>query len=67
MGFDKKYISEESIRLIASYNDVEKFYNYFRSDAIITMDKFSSRILNRIIKCSINDKNKISNILKKCK
>jgi len=67
MGFNKRYISEDSIRLIANSDDVERFFNYFKSDAIIFSDKFSSNVFNKIKKYSINDKDKIIKILNKCK
>ena len=51
MGFNKRYISEDSIRLIATSGDFENFYRYFKSpDAIILTDKFSSRIYKQIEK-----------------
>ena len=34
MGFNKRYISEDVIRLIANSDDVERFFNYFKSDHI---------------------------------
>ena len=67
MGFNKRYISEESIRLIAASGDFEKFYKYFKSpDAIILNDKFSSKISKQIEKCTIIDKDKIIKIMNKC-
>lgn len=67
MGFNKRYISEESIRLIAS-GDFENFYRYFKSpDAIILNDKFSSKIYKQIEKCTILDKDRIIEIMNKCK
>ena len=54
MGFNKRYISEDSIRLITASGDFEKFYRYFKSpDAVILTDKFSSRIYKQIEKCTI--------------
>ena len=67
MGFNKRYISEDSIRLIANSDDVERFFNYFKSDTIISCDKFSSKVFNTIRKYSISDKDKIIKILNKCK
>lgn len=67
MGFDKRYISEKSIRLIANSDNFEKFYNYFKSDAIVSGDKFSSNILKQIEKFSIKDKNDIIKIMNECK
>ena len=61
MGFNKRYISEDSIRLIANNDDVERFFNYFKSDTIISCDKFSSKVFNTIRKYSISDKDKIIN------
>lgn len=64
MGFNKRYISEDSLRLIVLSGDFEKFYNYFRSpDAIILNDKFSSKIYKQIEKCTLSDKEKIIEIM----
>ena len=68
MGFNKKYLCEETIRIVAKYDDYVKFFNHFKSpDAIISLDKFSSEIYNEICKLTINDKDKIIKILNKCK
>lgn len=64
MGFNKRFISEKSIRSIANRNDYKYFFNYFKSDAIIVSDNFSSDILNEIQKYTINDKNDIIRIMK---
>ena len=67
MGFNKRYISEDSIRLITASGDFEKFYRYFKSpDAVILTDKFSSRISKQIEKCTIIDKDKIIEIMNNC-
>jgi len=67
MGFNKRYISEDSIRLIATSGDFENFYRYFKSpDAVILTDKFSSRIYKQIEKCTIIDKDKIIEIMNNC-
>lgn len=67
MGFNKRYISEQNIRIIANRNNYIDFFNYFRSDVIISLDKFSSEIFDEISKYSIKDKNRIIKIMNKCK
>jgi len=68
MGFNKKYISEQNIRSIADNNNYIDFYNYFvKSDAIISIDKFSSDIFNEISKYKIYNKKEIMKIMNKCK
>jgi len=68
MGFNKRFISQNSIRLIAVSDDFEKFYNYFKSsDTIILNDKFSSKIYKQILLCTLLDKENIINIMNKCK
>lgn len=66
MGFNKRYISKESIKRIAETN-YEQFFNYFKSDAIIATDNFSVEILDDIEKCCITDKDRIIEIMNKCK
>ncbi len=67
MGFNKRYISEDSIRLIAASGDFEKFYKYFKSpDVIILNDNFSSKISKQIEKCAIINKDKIIEIMNEC-
>ena len=66
MGFNKRYISRESIKRIADTN-YEQFFNYFKADAIITTDQFSIEILDEIEKCHITDKDRIIEIMNKCK
>jgi hypothetical protein len=68
MGFNKKYISKETIKRVANHNDYKLFFEYFiKSDAIISDDDFSMKVLNRIKKCTINDKDEIINIMNECK
>jgi hypothetical protein len=67
MGFNKRIISEETIRLIANDDDFKKFYNYFKSDSIFLSDTFSSDILNKIRKYSIENKDEIIKIMNECK
>lgn len=67
MGFDKRIISKDTLKVIANLYDYEEFYRYFLSDAILTEDKFSLNILKQIEKCTIEDKNKIIDIMNKCK
>lgn len=67
MGFNKRYISEKSIKSIAICDDYNQFFNYFKSDAIIATDNFSIKILDEIINCSLIDKDKIIEIMNKCK
>lgn len=67
MGLNKKYISTESIKSIASVNDIEYFFNYFKGEIIITTDNFSSKILNEIREYSMYDKKDILRIMMKCK
>lgn len=66
MGFNKRYISKESIKRIANTN-YEQFFNYFKADAIIATDSFSIEILDEIEKCYITDKDRIIEIMNKCK
>jgi hypothetical protein len=67
MGFDKRIISKNTLKIISNLNDYEQFYKYFLSDAILTEDKFSLNILKEIEKCTIEDKDKIVEIMNKCK
>jgi len=68
MGFNKKYICEDTIRIVAKYDDYMKFFKHFKSpDAIISLDNFSSSIYNEICKLTINDKDEIIKIMNKCK
>jgi len=63
MGFNKRFMSEKSITSMANSNNYEDFFNYFKSDAIITLDKFSSDVFNKIQKLSIIDKDDIIKIM----
>ena len=68
MGFNKRFISIETIKLIAASDDFEKFYNYFKSpDALILNDRLSSKISKQIDKLTISDKDKIIKIMNNCK
>ena len=67
MSFNKRYITEENIRMIADSNNYERFYNYFKSNAVITLDNFSTDIYDQMSKLTINDKDSIINIMNKCK
>lgn len=67
MGFDKRIISKKTIKIIAEQNSYIDFYNYFKADAILSEDKFSLNILKQIEKCSLTDKDKIIEIMNKCK
>lgn len=68
MGFNKKFLCEETIRIVAKDDDYVIFFNHFKSpEAIVSLDKFSSNIYNEICKLSINDKDEIIKILNKCK
>lgn len=62
MGFNKKYITEESIRRMATKNYID-FYKYFDCNSII-LDNFSSEISNQIRILSIDDKDDILKIIK---
>jgi len=67
MGFNKRVISEKSIINIANQDDYKEFFNYFKSDANLLEDKFSTRVLRQIEKCTIDDKDKIIKIMNNCK
>lgn len=68
MGFNKRYFSEESIRRKAKDSiDYLDFYKYFKVDAAIIHDNFSSSIIDQIKECKPTDKDKILEILNKCK
>jgi hypothetical protein len=67
MGFNKKIISEESIKKIANRNDYEFFFKYFNSNAILCEDMFSLNIFNRIKMCSIDNTDEIISIMNDCK
>ena len=68
MGFNKKYICEDTIKIVAKCDDYVIFFYYFKSsDAIISLDNFSSSIYNEICKLTINDKDEIIKIMNKCK
>ena len=67
MGFNKRIISKETIKIIADRDSYIDFYNYFKSDAILSEDNFSLNIIKQIEKCSIEDKDKIIEIMNKCK
>ena len=67
MGFNKKYISKDTIQIAANRNDYKYFYNYFKSDAILSDDEFSVNTLKKIKKCTIDDKDEIINIMNECK
>ena len=63
MGFNKRYLSKNNIKIIANNRNYIDFYNYFmKADVIISEDNFSSGIYDKISRCSINDKNKIINL-----
>ena len=68
MSFNKRILSEKSIRIRANENDYESFYKYFHnSDALIIEDKFSSDVFDKIRICKITDKDRIIEIMNKCK
>ena len=67
MGFNKRFISKDSIQIAANRNDYVYFYNYFKSDAILSEDTFSMNILKKIQKCTIDDKYEIISIMNECK
>jgi len=66
MGFNKRIISQNSIKLMTN-TDYKTFFDYFKSDVIISDDTFSSKILKEIRKLSITDKEDIIKIMNKCK
>lgn len=66
MGFNKRYISKESLKNIAT-DEYIKFYNYFISDAILFEDTFSLNIMKELKQYSITDKDNILKIMQKCK
>ena len=67
MGFNKRYISEESIKNIIQENNFELFFNYFNSESIICKDGYSSKIFNEIKQLNIKDKDKIVELINKLK
>lgn len=49
MGFNKRYLSEESIRLRAKRNNIEDFITYFKADGFIMEDEFSQKIYKEMM------------------
>lgn len=67
MGFNKRFISKNSLKIYANDNDYVSFFRYFKSDVLIFDDIFSLEIAKDISKCNINEKEEIINIMNKCK
>lgn len=67
MGFNKRFFSEDSIRLKAKHNNYRDFFYYFKVDGAICQDKFSQNILERINKLKITNEEEINKIIKECK
>lgn len=67
MGFNKRFISKDSLKQYANDGDYVRFFKYFKSDALIFDDTFSLDIAREICKCTINNKDEIINIMNKCK
>jgi hypothetical protein len=70
MGFNKRYLSEESIRLRAKRTNVEDFITYFKADGFITEDEFSHKIYNEMMSLFNLSKEErdagVKNIMKYC-
>jgi len=66
MGFNKRYISKNSIKNAAS-GDFRSFFNYFNNDANFFEDDFSSKIFDELKNYTIDNEESIINIMDKCK
>jgi hypothetical protein len=65
MGFNKRFLSEEILRRYYNQGGVENVLLLFKADAIITEDKFSSKITDVVGEFSRNrDKSKLDQELK---
>ena len=67
MGFNKRYISKDSLKNIANGGDYLSFFKYFKSDVVLFDDTFSFNIMKDLKKFNINDKDEIIIIMNKCK
>lgn len=67
MGFNKRFISKDSLKSFASDGDYVRFFKYFKSDALIFDDNFSYEIAKEISKYTIDNKDEIINIMNMCK
>ena len=67
MGFNKRFISKDSLKCYANNNDYISFFKYFKSDVLLFDDNFSLEIAKEISKYTINNKDEIINIMNKCK
>lgn len=57
MSFNKRYLSEESIRIQSKNGDVDSFSKYFSADVMLYSDVFSKNVLKTMNKCfRIKDK-----------
>jgi FPC/CPF motif-containing protein YcgG len=67
MSFNKRYLSEKSIKIRAN-DDYVSFYKYFHNpDALIIEDEFSSNIFDKIRVLKVTDKDRIIEIMNECK
>jgi len=67
MGFNKRFISKDSLKNISNSGDYLNFFKYFKSDVVLFEDSFSLNIMNDLKKYTINDKDEILTIMNKCK
>jgi len=67
MGFNKRYISKDSLKNIANSGDYLSFFKYFKSDVVLFDDTFSFNIMKDLKKYNITDKDEITTIMNKCK
>lgn len=67
MGFNKRFISKESLQLYAKNDDYVRFFNYFKCNALLFDDDFSMKIAQDISKCTIDNKDEIIKIMNRCK
>lgn len=67
MGFNKRYISKDSLRKIVNGGDYLNFLEYFKSDALLFDDAFSFNIMKDLSNYDINDKEEILKIMDKCR
>lgn len=67
MGFNKRYISKETLKSFSNNNNYEIFFNYFKANALIFEDNFSLSIGLKMSKLKIIDKDEIVNIMNECK
>lgn len=54
MGFNKRFLSEETLRRSYEIGGVENVLKLYRADAIITSDQFSSKVTDTVADFSVH-------------